>query len=92
MHRGTFQTGNNKRIAVATPDFQRFHEACFNKTESIDDYIVEDSSLKELKQLDKRGIVAPLPSRGRLRTLDSCQAAVVTKAGPVALKATVLCG
>ncbi|XP_034351109.1 nucleolar and spindle-associated protein 1 isoform X3 [Arvicanthis niloticus] len=54
-------------------DFKKLHEARFKKMESIDEYIVrkkkhfkEHNSLNELKQLDKKGTVTPVPPRGRL--------------------------
>ncbi|XP_052039239.1 nucleolar and spindle-associated protein 1 isoform X3 [Apodemus sylvaticus] len=57
-------------------DFKKLHEARFKKMESIDEYIVrkkkhfkEHNSFNELKQLDKKGIVTPVPPRGRLSVL-----------------------
>ncbi|XP_052039240.1 nucleolar and spindle-associated protein 1 isoform X4 [Apodemus sylvaticus] len=56
-------------------DFKKLHEARFKKMESIDEYIVrkkkhfkEHNSFNELK-LDKKGIVTPVPPRGRLSVL-----------------------
>ncbi|XP_036040523.1 nucleolar and spindle-associated protein 1 isoform X8 [Onychomys torridus] len=69
---GFSKLGNNKRMAATTPNFKRLHEARFQKMESIDEYIVrkkkhfkEHNSLNELKQLEKKGIVTPVPARGR---------------------------
>lgn len=67
--------GNNKRTSATTPNFKKLHEARFKKMESIDEYIVrkkkhfkEYNSFNELK-LDKKGIVTPVPPRGRLSVL-----------------------
>ncbi|XP_034351107.1 nucleolar and spindle-associated protein 1 isoform X1 [Arvicanthis niloticus] len=70
---GFSKLGNNKRTSATTPNFKKLHEARFKKMESIDEYIVrkkkhfkEHNSLNELKQLDKKGTVTPVPPRGRL--------------------------
>ncbi|KAL1785595.1 nucleolar and spindle-associated protein 1 isoform X1 [Sigmodon hispidus] len=64
---------NNKKAASTTPNFKRLHEAHFKKMESIDEYIVrkkrhfkEHNSLNELKVLEKKGTVTPVPAKGRL--------------------------
>ncbi|GAB1286745.1 Nucleolar and spindle-associated protein 1 [Apodemus speciosus] len=68
--------GNNKRTSATTPNFKKLHEARFKKMESIDEYIVrkkkhfkEHNSFNELKQFDKKGIVTPVPPRGRRSVL-----------------------
>ncbi|XP_052039238.1 nucleolar and spindle-associated protein 1 isoform X2 [Apodemus sylvaticus] len=72
---GLSKLGNNKRTSATTPNFKKLHEARFKKMESIDEYIVrkkkhfkEHNSFNELK-LDKKGIVTPVPPRGRLSVL-----------------------
>ncbi|XP_031227385.1 nucleolar and spindle-associated protein 1 [Mastomys coucha] len=70
---GFSKLGNNQRTSATTPNFKKLHEARFKKMESIDEYIVrkkkhikEHNSLNELKRLDKKGTVTPVPPRGRL--------------------------
>ncbi|XP_073921795.1 nucleolar and spindle-associated protein 1 isoform X2 [Castor canadensis] len=71
---GVSKLGNNKRMAVTTPNFKKLHEARFKEMESIDEYVKrkrkhfeEHNSFNELKkQLGRKGeVVTPVPLRGR---------------------------